>query len=96
MALQDVNRRELPTYRHTSPGEPKRPRGAGPARTKPTFASQHGAAYPHEYVEPGRMKRTFAIERIAFDGNLDAVPIKRVNPLELHGGDQIHAVGESR
>ena len=42
------------------------------------------------------MKRTFAIERIAFDGNLDAVPIKRVNPLELHGGDQIHAVGESR
>ena len=39
------------------------------------------------------------LERIAFDRNRDAVPIKRViNPLELHGGanHQIHAVGESR
>jgi len=36
------------------------------------------------------------LERIAFDRNRDAVPIKRVNPLELHGGNQIHAIGESR
>ena len=35
-------------------------------------------------------------ERIALDRNLDAVPIKRADPLELHGGDQIHALGESR
>jgi len=36
------------------------------------------------------------LERIAFDRNRDTVPIKRVNPLELRGGKQIHAIGESR
>ena len=39
--------------------------------------------------------RVVFLERIAFDRNRDAVPIKRVNPLDLHSVDQIHAVGGS-
>jgi hypothetical protein len=34
-------------------------------------------------------------KRIAFDWNGIAVPIKCVNPLDLDGVDQIHAVGGS-
>ena len=40
---------------------------------------------------------TIEVERTgAFDWNRDAVPIKRVNPLDLYGADQIHAVRGSR
>ena len=36
-----------------------------------------------------------SIERIAFDWNRDAAPIRCVNPLDFYSGDQIHTVGAS-
>jgi hypothetical protein len=36
-----------------------------------------------------------SVEQIAFDWDRDAAPIKRVNPLDLDGVDQIHTVGGS-
>ena len=42
---------------------------------------------------PTRRVRT--LERIAFDWSRTAVPIKRMNPLDLNSVDQIHAVGGS-
>ena len=44
---------------------------------------------------PGRWISRDSLERIAFDWNRMAVPIKRADPLDLDSVDQIHAVGGS-
>jgi hypothetical protein len=48
---------------------------------------------PRCAAEPIRERHN--LERIAFDWKCDTAPIKSVNPLDFHRGDQIHNVGGS-